>query len=123
MMHSLRFRLLLTFMIVIAVALGTLALVSSRATTARFEHYVQANVERDQRIYTEISTLYGRHLGAAEIQRAVEQIGKTYGERIVLTDTTGRIMADSAGELVGQVLVCSVPAVVSAHLLVLCRGG
>jgi signal transduction histidine kinase len=104
MMHSLRFRLLLTFMIVIAVALGTLALVSSRATTARFEHYVQANVERDQRIYTEISTLYGRHLGAAEIQRAVEQIGKTYGERIVLTDTMGRIMADSAGELVGQVL-------------------
>ncbi len=104
MMHSLRFRLLFTFMVVIAVALGTLALVSSRATTDRFEHYVQANVERDQRIYTEISTLYSRQLPAAELQRAVEQIGTTYGERIILTDTTGRIMADSGGELVGQTL-------------------
>jgi methyl-accepting chemotaxis protein len=104
MMHSLRFRLLLTFMIVIGVALGTLAFVSSRATSDRFERYVHENVERDQRIYAEISTLYRRHPSAAEMQRAIQQIGATYGERIILADDTGQIIADSAGELVGQML-------------------
>jgi signal transduction histidine kinase len=57
---------------------------------------------RHQRFETLLAQYYARNGSWSGVQPLVEQIGQVTGERVVLADEEGRIVADSAGELVGQ---------------------
>src|SRR5215207_9016585 len=80
--HRLQTRLLALLVLVVAVALGTVALVARASTTAEFVRYVADN----------------RH----DMQAVAEQIAATTGDRLLVTSTHGRVILDSSGELVGQ---------------------
>jgi len=103
MFHSLRFRLFLALIIVVMVAVGTVALLASRTATGEFQRYLEhGGMLSHQRFETVLAVYYDQSRSWDGVQPLVEQMGQTTGERIILADGTGRVIADSGGALVGQ---------------------
>jgi len=101
--HSLRLRLLVALILVVVVAVGGIALASTQVTTRTFQDYEHhRGMMRDQRFEKFLVWQYVRRGGWADVQSELERIGQITGERVVLADREGHIVADSAGELVGQ---------------------
>jgi len=100
---SLRFRLLVTLMLVAVVGLGVAALLASRGTITQFGRYLQrgATMRRD-RFEALLAGYYARNGDWSGVQPLVDQIAQISGDRIVLTDGQGIIVADSEDELVGE---------------------
>ena len=114
MLHSLRFRLLLTLIGVVLVAVGSVALFASRITSQELKRYVELDFERNQHLISSVMSYYSEHTGSDDPQALAQQLAQTADERIILTDGSGKVQADSAGQLVGQSLSCdeSLPAVI-----------
>ncbi|MBC7263352.1 MAG: HAMP domain-containing protein [Chloroflexi bacterium] len=105
MFHSLRFRLLLMMSLVVMVAVGTVALSASRATTSEFQRYIEyGGMMRHQRFENVLAMYYRASQNWDGVQPLVEQMGQITGERIILADGMGKILADSDRKLVGQVV-------------------
>jgi signal transduction histidine kinase len=101
--HSLRFRVLVALILVIVVAVGVVAFLASRATTGEFQRYVErGGTMRHQRFEMFLVGYYTQNRSWSGVQPLVEQIGQITGERVVLADEGGQIVADSANKLVGQ---------------------
>lgn len=101
--QSLRFRVLVALILVIVVAVGVVAFLASRATTGQFQRYVErGGMMRHQRFEVFWAGYYARTGSWFGVQPLVEQAGQITGERIVLADGEGQIVADSANKLIGQ---------------------
>jgi signal transduction histidine kinase len=101
--HSLRFRVLAALIVVIVVAVGVVAFLASRATTGEFQRYVErGGMIRHERFEVFLAGYYTQNQSWSGVQPLVEQMGQITGERIVLADGEGQIVADSANKLVGQ---------------------
>ncbi len=103
MINSLRFRLLVAFTLAILIALGTTFFFVGLATRGEIERFQ----ERGHQIHTArvervLSSHYQEQGGWTGIQPVVEQIESMRGQRIVLTDAKGIVIADSHGELLGE---------------------
>jgi signal transduction histidine kinase len=109
MLHSLRFRLLLTLIGVVLVAVGTVALFASRATSQELKRYVELDFERNQHLVSSVMSYYSQHIGSDDPQALAQKLAQTADERIILTDGSGTVRADSAEQLVGQSLSCDKP--------------
>jgi signal transduction histidine kinase len=115
-------KLLLGFMLVVAVAIGVVAVLVNRTTTRQFESYVsQGRQLRAQRLAPEFAAYYaqsGSWAGVAEWMAGQELaqgggrgqgwgrgvVGGSSTDRLLLADAEGRVVADSQGELIGQQL-------------------
>ena len=103
MFHSLRFRVLVALILVVAVAVGMVALFASRATTGEFRRYVErGGILRHRRFEMFLAGYYNRSRSWSGVQPLVEQMGQITGERIVLADEGGQVVADSEKGLIGQ---------------------
>lgn len=103
MFNSLRLRLLAGFLVVAVVAAGTVAFLASRATSGEFRGYVARRYEGDvRRIERFIGSHYARYHSWEGVQELVEGANAVSGERVVVVDAAGTIVADSSGELIGQ---------------------
>lgn len=103
MIHSLRFRLLAAFALVILVAVGAVYFFVSRTTGDEIHRYgLQGEQVRFGRAIYELSRYYREYGDWQGIQPYIEQWGSLYGRRIILTDGSGQVVADSQGELMGQ---------------------
>jgi signal transduction histidine kinase len=110
MLHSLRVRLLATMMIILLVALGTMAILASQATTAEFERSVGGILRySDPRIYTKtinIQKFITQHQGEEDLwpglQELLEGMQITSKTRYVIADLDGLVYADSTGKLTGE---------------------
>ena len=101
--HSLRFRLLVAFTLVILVALGVVYFFVSQTAGGEIHRYVERSEQaRFGRVAFELYRYYREHRDWEGIQPYVEQWGSLYERRIILTDSTGVVIADSQGELLGQ---------------------
>jgi len=101
--RSLRFRVLVALILVIVVAVGIVAFLASRVTSGEFQRYVErGGTIRHQRFEVFWAGYYVRTRSWAGVQPLVEQAGQITGERIVLADGEGQIVADSASKLMGQ---------------------
>jgi len=109
MLHSLRFRLLLTLIGVVLVAVGTVALFASRVTSRELQRYVELDFERNQRVVSSVMRYYSQGTGAHDPQTLAQDLSQTVDERIILTDGSGKVQADTAGQVVGQTLNCDEP--------------
>jgi signal transduction histidine kinase len=81
---SLQARLLAVLVLVVGVALATVAIVARASTTNEFTRYVDDNRQ--------------------DMQFVAQQIAASTGERLVVTSTGGRVILDSSGELLGETL-------------------
>ena len=103
MIHSLRFRLLLAFALVILVVVGAIYLFVRQTTGGEIHRYGERSEQaRIGRVAFEMHRYYREHGDWEGIQPYVEQWGNLYGKRIILTDSSGLVVADSQGELLGQ---------------------
>jgi signal transduction histidine kinase len=103
MLHSFRFRVLVALILVIVVAVGVVAFLASRATSGEFERYVErGGMQRHERVEVSLAGYYTQNRSWSDVQPWVEQLGQITGERIVLANGEGQIIADSANKLVGQ---------------------
>jgi len=101
--HSLRFRLLAAFTLVILVVVGAIYLFVSQTTGVEFRRYGERSEQAHfGRVAFELHRYYREHGNWEGIQPYVEQWGNLYGRRIILTDSSGVVVADSQGELLGQ---------------------
>lgn len=103
MLHSLRLRLLLTMVAVVAVTAGTVAALAQQTTISEFQRYLQLSDARSQQIgalLSEASLLADR--SPAQREAAVRRMAAEVGDRVVLADTAGIVIADSSGRLLGR---------------------
>ena len=97
------FRLLIGTCLVLAVTLGSVILLVSRALTGSFQDYVEDQQSaRVQRAESILSRYYDRQREWTGVSGLVQSVADLMGERLVLADAQGKIAADSAGQLVGQ---------------------
>lgn len=103
MIHSLRFRLLAAFTLVILVAIGAGSIFVSFTLSdevRQYEEYVdQVRLIRTERLVVRYYVDRGSWLG---VQPLIEQMGSIYGRRVLLTNSSGTVVADSEGELIGK---------------------
>ncbi len=112
MWNSLRVRLLLALLMVVSVALGTMALYASRMTTSEFERTLTGIMRyRDPRIENKIVMIQkyvdqnkGERAIWEVMQRTLEQMGDSSRTRFVLADLDGYVYADSGRDLIGDYL-------------------
>jgi signal transduction histidine kinase len=103
MIHSLRFRLVVSFTLVILVSIGAVFFFINQATQSEIRKLEERTDQiRTSRMESELSMYYIQRGSWAGIQPFIEQWGNLYGERIILTDANGIIVADSEGELLGE---------------------
>lgn len=103
MIHSLRFRLLVAFTSVILVAVGAVYFFVSQTTGGEIQQYGRRSEQmRFSRVGFELNRYYRQRGGWEGIQPYVEQWGSLYGHRIILTDASGVVVADSEGKLLGK---------------------
>ncbi|MBV9789691.1 MAG: HAMP domain-containing protein, partial [Chloroflexi bacterium] len=116
MFHSLRIRLLLTLMSVVVIAVGTVAWVTSRATTREFQQYVERDMVRTQFVTETLLVSYTQGRGLKDLQQTAAQLAQLLDQRVILTDGQNKVLADSDDQLVGQVIERSaqIPAVIVA---------
>ena len=102
MLSSLRLRLILMFMLVVMVAVGTVALVASQATSHDLQIYSQA--KNDQQIISTLLAAYNHHQSQPVLQALTEQLARTWHRHILLLDPHNRVIADSDRKQIGQVI-------------------
>ena len=103
MFHSLRFRLLVVLILIVVAAVGIMAFFSTLVTTRMFARYQEhGGMIRHRRFEVLLAEHYAQNESWASVQSEVERMGQITGERVILADEEGKIVADSAGELIGQ---------------------
>jgi len=108
--HSLNFRLMAAFTIVIIVIIGSVFFFTYRSTRVeigRFGERVEAM--QDKRVETELSRFYQFQGTWEGVQPFVIQWGKIFNRRIVLTDNDGIVIADSSEGPIGQRYTAETP--------------
>jgi signal transduction histidine kinase len=101
--HSLQFRLLLAFTLVVVITIGATFFFIYRTTRSEIGQFEQrAEDIRLGRVEIELYRYYHQHGSWEDIQPLVEQWGNIHGQRIILTDSQRTVVADSQGELLGE---------------------
>jgi signal transduction histidine kinase len=110
MFNSLRFRLLAITVIVLVVAVGTVAFFASQSTSNEFRRSLQGildypnlNIEtKITAINKLLATRGGERTIWEELQALLEGMERTSQARYVIADLDGRVVADSMGDLIGE---------------------
>jgi len=110
MFNSLRFRLLAITVIVLVVAVGTVAFFASQSTSTEFRRSLQGildypSLNTDSKINAIsklIATRGGERTIWEELQVLLEGMERSSRARYVVADLDGRVIADSTGNLIGD---------------------
>lgn len=103
MIHSLQFRLITAFFLVILVTIGAVLLFINQSTRNEIRQFEQRTEQsRAGRMVIELSAYYHRQQNWTGIQPSIQQWGSLYGRRIIVTDINGKVVADSQGTLLGN---------------------
>ena len=103
MVHSLRFRLIASFALVILVTISAVLFMINRATQDEIRRFGErVDQMRADRMEFSLSVYYLQRGGWEGIQPLVAQAGSIYGQRIILTDSAGMVVADSDGVLLDE---------------------
>ena len=103
MIHTLRFRLLMAFILVILVAIGMGSIfisITIGGEIRQYEEYIdQIRLGRTERLLSRYYFDFGTWEG---IQPLIEQMGSLYERRVLITDSSDIVIADSQNELIGE---------------------
>jgi hypothetical protein len=93
----------MAFTLVIVVAIGTVSLFAAYTLSSEVRQYEE---QVDQTRFFRAERLLVRHYldrgGWSSIQPLIEQLSTLYGRRVVLTSSSGTVVADSQNELIGK---------------------
>jgi signal transduction histidine kinase len=101
--NSLRFRLLASFALVIIITIGSVFFFTYQTTRGEISRFGERMEQmRARGLEFELSRYHNQQGSWEGIQSYVTQWGELYGERIILTDNDGVVVADSEGELLDK---------------------
>lgn len=110
MIHKLQFRLFLAFAVVIMVAVGAVYFFVGQMAGGEVQRFGERNEQaRSSRIEFQLATYYVDNGGWTGIQSYVVQWGDLYGDRIIVTDGAGLVVADSEEKLFGKTFTPAFP--------------
>jgi signal transduction histidine kinase len=102
-MRSLQFRLLLAFTVVILATVATVLFFIFRATQAEIRDYEARTTDfRASQMARELSLRYSLQGDWEGVQAVVQDWSSAYGQRIVVTDVSGIVIADSQAGGIGK---------------------
>ncbi|MFC2071682.1 ATP-binding protein [Chloroflexota bacterium] len=103
MIYRIQFRLLVSYVLVIFVAIGAISLFVMRSTGQEIEEYKKSGERIDKsRMEHLLLRYYSEGENWAGIQPFVEEMGILYEQQIVLTNNDRIVVADSDGNLLGR---------------------
>lgn len=104
MFYSLRWKLLVGIILVVALAIGTLGFVVNRTTRKNFDQYIsQDQALKYQRLALTLSSYYEETGSWRGVQSLIDEIEKTYNSEIVIANDQGSIISSTAQNLTGNV--------------------
>jgi signal transduction histidine kinase len=102
-LHSLNFRLLAAFTLIVIVVIGSVFFFTYRQTRIEISQIAsRAESLQDDRIIQQLTNIYRLTRDWNSVQPFVVQWGGLYGRHIVLTDNNGIVVADSDATLLGK---------------------
>lgn len=103
MTHSLWFRFVAAFMVVIVVAVGAIYVFVSQNIATLIEDFQETTqgFQFDQ-MQTILASHYYVHRGWEGVQSVVEEKSSVLGQHIIVADVEGMVIADSQGERLGE---------------------
>ena len=111
MIYSVRWQLLLSMVAVILITVGMTAFLANRATTAGIERVQDRDeVERTRRLTSLLTRDYVRRRGWTGSQDILELASQLTGERVVVSDRDGQVVADSHHTFIGRRLDSRIPS-------------
>jgi len=112
MIHSLQFRLIVAFALVIIVTIGSVFFFTYQSTRSEIRQFGERmELMQARRVEVELSSYYYRRGNWEGIQPFIAQWGNLYGRRIILTDHNGVVVADSEEELLGKPYEADMPGI------------
>ncbi len=100
MIYSIRWKILVGFIVIVGVAIGTIAIVATRTTTTEFDRYISQDKALKYQQLASILSSYYEQTGSWEgVQDLIDKVGKTYQSQIVLANEEGTIIGNSAQKL------------------------
>ncbi len=105
MLHSLRLRLLLTFLLITLLAVTVVAVFARQETTDEFHRYVARDQIVEQQMVFEVLEAQSMEGDLAGLQSLAETMGATYNLNIVFMDDSGQVIVSSMPGIVGGPLV------------------
>jgi signal transduction histidine kinase len=101
--HSLRFRLLISFLLVILITVGTVSFFVARSSWDQIRRYEEnANQVRTARAASIIAGFYSANGGWEGVQSLVQMLATMEDRRIIITDASDIVIADSQNSLQGK---------------------
>ncbi len=101
--HSLLFRLLAGFSVVIIVTVGAVFFFLSHSTAIEFERFREGiQSRRADNLQLQLANYFIHSGGWDGIQPFIEQMGRIYEWHIIVTDSDGTVVADSESEMLGE---------------------
>jgi signal transduction histidine kinase len=102
--HNLQFRLMVAFILVIAVTIGFASFFVARATITEYQRYEdRAEQINATRIQFLVTNYYFSNRSWEGVQTLLEQLDAMGVGRIVVTDESGTVVGDSQNQLLGKV--------------------
>jgi len=102
-MHSLAVKLILSFLAVVVVGVGTVAIVANQQANSGFSTYLAIRgSNRSERAAAALTAYFAEHGGWSGVQTLVDGLATFDTERLVVVDDKGLVIADSGGEWLGQ---------------------
>ena len=112
MIHSLHFRLLVAFALVIIVTIGSVFFFTYQSTRSEISQFGERmELMQARRVEAELSNYYYQQGSWEGVQPFVAQWGNLYGRRIIVTDNNSVVVADSEEELLGKSYEADMPGI------------
>ena len=98
--ESLRVRLIIGFVLIVALAVGTVAYIATRSTQEEFSQFLTKDqLHQYNRQLTVLEDYYRENGSWGGVQQLITRLGQQSGDRIVVTDATGMEVGKYKAEL------------------------
>lgn len=102
-MFSLRWKLGGALLLVVLVSVGILAYLTNQNTTTQFQQYIQTgSTTYTQRVVNNLAQYYDQGKGWSGVQEILLASLRTNSDRLVLADSSGKIIGDTANQSIGK---------------------
>jgi len=96
-------RLLVVTVLPVLISVVSIAFLANYITIGQFESFIGEDIQqRDERLERVMERYYQDQGNWAGVGSTVQRMSQLTGERLVLSDQTGKVVADSGGQLVDQ---------------------
>ena len=102
-MFSLRWKLGGALLLVVLVSVGIMAYLTNQNTTTQFQQYIQSGgMAYTQRLVINLGNYYAQYQSWTGVQEILIASLRTNSDRLVLADNNGKIISDTANQLIGK---------------------